>query len=159
MADTELEMEEALMRAERMAAVGTLASGVAHEFNNIHAIILGFLELVLADEDLSEKNREWLSCVQDAVERQWALLETAKEVIEALQDSYESWIQSRTNRIVRVLTIFSVTMLPLSVITGLYGMNVDLPYSQDPNAFLAIISILLLILFSGIAYFGWKKWL
>ena len=41
------EAEEAVVRAERLAAVGTLAAGIAHEYNNIHTGLLGFLELIL----------------------------------------------------------------------------------------------------------------
>jgi len=97
--------------------------------------------------------------VQDAIERQWSLLETAKEVIEALQDSHESWIQNKTNRIIRVLTVFSVTLLPLTVITGIYGMNVPLPYASDPLAFIGILSSLFIFLIGALVWFGWKKWL
>ncbi len=39
--------EEMLILSERMAAVGTMASGVAHEFNNIHTGVLGYTELGL----------------------------------------------------------------------------------------------------------------
>ena len=97
--------------------------------------------------------------VQDAIEQQWSMLETAKEVIGALQELHESWIQNKTNRIIRILTVFSVTMLPLTVITGIFGMNVDLPYSHDPWAFIGISAILFLILIGALAYFGWRKWL
>lgn len=68
-ADSELEMEQAMMHAERMAAVGTIASGVAHEFNNIHAIIMGYLELALTDAALSEATRQQLGYIYEATER------------------------------------------------------------------------------------------
>jgi magnesium transporter len=97
--------------------------------------------------------------VLDAIERQWSLLETSKEVIEALQDSHETWIQNRTNRVIRVLTIFSVTMLPLTVITGFFGMNVSLPLAGNPHAFIAISVVLFISLIGALAYFAWKRWL
>lgn len=97
--------------------------------------------------------------VLDAIERQWSLLEASKEVIEALHDSYESWIQNKTNRIIRVLTVFSVTMLPLTVVTGMFGMNVNFPHQADPYAFFGIVAVLFLFLVGALAYFGWRKWL
>lgn len=97
--------------------------------------------------------------VHDAIERQWALLESAKEMSEALQDTHESWLSHRTNTVVRLLTAFSVTMLPLTVITGFYGMNVPLPYQNDPYAFEVLLVVMGIILAAFLGYFTWKKWL
>jgi PAS domain S-box-containing protein len=61
--------EAALVRSERLAAVGTLAGGVAHEFNNINVAILGFLQLALERDDLDAELRDWLVRVQRAARR------------------------------------------------------------------------------------------
>ncbi len=116
---------------------------------------------------LEHKNRKFIpqnlslyfDDILDAIERQWSLLDTAKEIIDALQDTHESWLSHKTSAIVRVLTVFSVTMLPLSVITGLYGMNVHLPLQESPLAFLGVSLILLLLMLVMLVYYSRKHWL
>ncbi|MBU2213240.1 magnesium transporter CorA, partial [Patescibacteria group bacterium] len=97
--------------------------------------------------------------ILDAIERQWSMLDTAKEMIEALQDTHESWLTHKTNAVVRILTVFSVTMLPLTVITGFFGMNVTLPYQQHQQAFLWLMFGMITLLVGLIAYFAKKGWL
>jgi PAS domain S-box-containing protein len=46
-----LRLSELLLRAQKMEAVGTLAGGVAHDFNNILQVVLGYSELILAEQD------------------------------------------------------------------------------------------------------------
>jgi magnesium transporter len=116
---------------------------------------------------LEHKNRKFVSeelalyfdDILDAIERQWSLLETSKELSEALQDTHESWLSHKTNQVVKVLTLFSVTMLPLTVLTGLYGMNVPLPYQQNPDVFLGILIVMAGMLGVMIGYFARKRWL
>ncbi len=61
--------ESALIRTQQLAAVGTLAAGVAHEFNNINTSILGFLELSLETSDLPETAREFLQIALSSGQR------------------------------------------------------------------------------------------
>ena len=97
--------------------------------------------------------------IQDAIERQWSLLDTAKEMSEALQDTHESWLTHKTNTIIRILTVFSVVLLPLNLIAGLYGMNVALPGQDHPGIFFILMGVMWLVLVGFFGYFAWKKWL
>lgn len=108
---------------------------------------------------VSEELALYFDDILDAIERQWALLETAKEMIDTLQNIHESWLSHKTNAVVRVLTIFSVTMLPLTFITGLYGMNVVLPSAKNPYAFTMLVSFMVCMVTLMVFYFHKKKWL
>lgn len=61
--------------AERMAAIGTLAGGVAHEFNNLNAVILGNVELTLRKGDLTSDIRRRLEMIREAVERERGIVD------------------------------------------------------------------------------------
>lgn len=63
------EAEERLRQAQRLQAIGALAGGVAHDFNNILQTILSFSGEILDDADLAGQHREDLGIVRDACRR------------------------------------------------------------------------------------------
>jgi len=55
-----LHSEKMLVQAERIAAIGSVAGGMAHEFNNLHTIISGNIELIQKKHDLIEEDKKAL---------------------------------------------------------------------------------------------------
>src|SRR6186713_3574968 len=83
--------------------------------------------------------------IVDAAERIWDMLDNYKEVVEALEDTNESVISHRQNDILRVLTIFSVILLPLTLITGVFGMNVRFPGEGSAAGFWVVIGLMVFL--------------
>jgi len=97
--------------------------------------------------------------IVDASERIWDLLDNYKEVVEALEATNEAAIAHRQNNVLRLLTIISVTMLPLTVITSLFGMNVHFPGYGTHAAFWIILAVMVVSLGGMIGFFRYKRWI
>jgi len=63
------QLEDQLRQSQKMEAFGQLAGGVAHDFNNILAVILGYTSLLMNDESLKDGARAQLKQVYSAGER------------------------------------------------------------------------------------------
>ena len=95
----------------------------------------------------------------DASERIWDLLDNYKEVVEALESTNESVISHRQNDVLRILTVFSVVLLPLTLISGIFGMNVAFPGEATHTAFWIIVGLMVAVIVSMVAFFKYKRWL
>jgi magnesium transporter len=97
--------------------------------------------------------------IVDASERIWDMLENFKEVVEALESTNESVISHRVNEVLRVLTAFSVVILPLTLIASIWGMNVHVPGQGDTGAYWIVMGTMVALLSGMIAYFRRRGWL
>jgi magnesium transporter len=108
---------------------------------------------------LPEELELYFDDIVDSAERIWDLLDNFKEVVEALESTNESVISHRQNDVLRLLTVISVTILPLTLVTGLFGMNVLFPGEGTHAAFWTIVAVLVLISVATLGFFRWKRWL
>jgi magnesium transporter len=93
----------------------------------------------------------------DASERIWDLLDNYKEVVEALEATNEAALSHRQNDVLRVLTVFSVLLLPLTLLASIFGMNVDFPGFGTAEAFWLIIAAMVVIFAAVLAFFRWRR--
>lgn len=87
----------------------------------------------------------YIDDMRDYMEKVWAILDDNKNIVDGLFETNESMISLRTNEVIKILTIISVALLPLTLLAGIYGMNIPgLPYINDPE----IIFLIFVILFT-----------
>lgn len=87
-------------------------------------------------------------------------VETYRDIVSGLLDIYLSSISNKMNEIMKVLTIISTIFIPLTFITGLYGMNFQyIPELQFRWGYFIVWLVMLLLSFAMLLYFKRKKWL
>jgi magnesium transporter len=89
------------------------------------------------------------------------LLETARSLLGSVLETHRGAVADQTNEIVRILTVFSAILLPLTLVTGIYGMNFrDIPLAAEPAGFwiliggMAVAALVLWLYFSRRGFLG-----
>jgi magnesium transporter len=91
--------------------------------------------------------------------RLWNMLESQKETIEALEATNNSLLSNKLDLTMKVLTIFSAIMLPMTVYSNAMSMSAHIPLATNPNAFWIHAGIMLTISIFTMIVFRKKKWL
>ncbi len=118
-------------------------------------------------ESLAQKNFKFIEPTlkpyyQDLIGtniRIWNNLESAKETVESLEKTNNSLLSNKLNLTMKVLTIFSAVMLPMTVYSNTLAMSADIPFGKNPNAFWIHLSIMFVISLLTISIFKFKKWI
>ena len=147
------------------------AEDVVRDISNVKQEIISYRKIIKPERAtvrllerhverfLPEELELYFDDIVDAAERLWDLLDNFKEVIEGLESTNESVISHRQNDILRILTVFSVVLLPLTLITGIFGMNVTFPGFETQEAWWLIVGGMLCVLGGLLGFFRYKRWL
>ena len=83
-----------------------------------------------------------------------SMTDLISQVLQQLSDSYNNILNNNLNDSLSILTIVSVLLAVLAVITGFFGMNVPLPFTEEPNAWIYILMTSLIL---WVALSQWLK--
>ena len=109
---------------------------------------------------IDHKDQVYFRDVYDHMVRLHEINEGMRDLIGAAFDTYLSVLNKRMNEIMKVLTIISTIFIPLSFITGIYGMNFTyMPEIQWRWGYFTLLLFLGIILIGMVLYFRNKKWL
>ena len=87
-----------------------------------------------------------------------SLISITRENTESLFDVSDTLATLKTNKVISVLTIYTVILGGLTWLSGMYGMNVSLPFEDAPAAFTGICLVMIGIVIGIMLYFRKKKW-
>ena len=147
------------------------AEDVVRDISNVKQEIISYRKIIKPERStlrvlerqverfLPEELELYFDDIVDQAERIWDLLDNYKEVIEGLESTNESVISHRQNDILRILTVFSVVLLPLTLITGIFGMNVKFPGFETEAAWWGILGGMVVTLGALLGFFRYKRWL
>jgi magnesium transporter len=109
---------------------------------------------------INEENRMYYMDVYDHLLRIFDLIDTYQDMISGTMELYMTQLSNRTNDIMKVLTIATTIIMPLTLITGIYGMNFEfMPELHLKYGYFGVLSVMGLIVVLEVIYFKRKKWL
>ncbi|MBD3388999.1 MAG: magnesium/cobalt transporter CorA [Candidatus Altiarchaeales archaeon] len=121
---------------------------------------------VISGLDRSESNlihkptKVYLRDVYDHTIQVIDTIETYRDILSVTMDIYLSSISNRMNEVMKVLTIIATIFIPLTFITGWYGMNFrHMPELESPLGYPIVLAMSLVVAVSMYLYFYKKKWL
>ncbi len=117
-------LELQLQQAQKMEAVGRLTGGVAHDFNNILGVIIGYAEMVLEEVDSTDNLHDPLEKILDAAEH------SADIVRQLLAFSRKQTISPK------IIDLNKAVLGMLKMLHRLIGEDIELSWIPDPEELL-----------------------
>jgi len=107
-----------------------------------------------------ESNAAFFRDLHDHVMQVTDSVDTFRDLLNGMLDSYYSTITTRTNSVMKVLTLFSAIFMPLTFITGIFGMNFrNFPELDWHYGFQGSMILMVAVIIIMISIFKWKNWL
>ncbi len=89
----------------------------------------------------------------------WDMLEVQRDTINALQEAHTAYLSNKTGEIMKLLTMFSVVIFPITFVATLFAMDVSgIPFHDDPHGFYLVLGIIGVVILMMLLFFKRKKW-
>jgi zinc transporter len=142
------------------------------ELNNLRRVIIALRRYLAPQRDalsrmtnlkvpwMGERDQLHLREEADRVTRYVEDLDAARERAAVTQEELGNRLSEQLNSRMYVLSVVAAIFLPLGFLTGLFGINVGgIPMAENPQGFIDIVLMLLLITGLQVVLFRWRRWL
>lgn len=108
---------------------------------------------------ISARVKIYFHDIHDRLFRVCETIDTYKDIVISTQELQISLISNKTNQIVKILTIITTVIMPLALISGIYGMNFrHMPELEWKYGYFAILFLMFAIAVMSLIIFKRKKW-
>ncbi len=118
---------------------------------------------VLARQESDLVKQETLAYLRDVHDHTIQVIDTIesfRDLVAGMHDTYLSSVSNRMNDVMKVLTIIATIFIPLTFIAGIYGMNFQwMPELGWHWSYPALWGVMLVVGLSMVIYFRRKRWL
>ncbi|GAA3402421.1 magnesium/cobalt transporter CorA [Paenibacillus hodogayensis] len=163
-------IEAKIERLEEDILVHTKKSHL-NEIIGLRSEILWLKKMLVPQRDLIwALNRRELKLIDDQLQKYFGDIhenavkiteefETFRDLMGNLREAYQSSLSNRTNEIMRIFTALTTIFMPMTIITGIYGMNFDnMPELHTPHGYFAVLAVIFGVGLSMFWFFKKKNW-
>ncbi|WP_417383386.1 magnesium transporter CorA family protein [Gimesia sp.] len=141
--------------------ISTLRRRVSHfaAVHDDHTYCAGVLQTVESEAFSVSQQANYFHEMLQLSELSSRIIAGAESRVSSLQRDYEAVVQNRVDSRLQFLTIISAVFLPLTLISGIYGMNFnDLPGMGVGSGYLVVLTFMLATVGITGTYFYWRGW-
>ncbi|MGM0432446.1 MAG: magnesium/cobalt transporter CorA [Spirochaetota bacterium] len=110
-------------------------------------------------DNLDKSTFPYYRDVQDHITQIIDQLDTFRDLVSGLSDSYISSVSNRMNSVMKILTLISTIFIPLTFIAGIYGMNFAyMPELELRWGYAAVLGVMAVVFVGMVIFFKRKKW-
>jgi magnesium transporter len=115
---------------------------------------------ILEQTKITRDSRRQIRSLNDKVTYLRRDIENMHQRVIGLREAYNSSLTANLNETIRTLTVIATIVLPLTLISGIYGMNFDvMPELRSPYGYYFALSLMAAVGGGMIGYFKWKRWI
>ncbi len=103
-----------------------------------------------------EEDEDLLEDVSVEFDQAFEMVQIYSNIMTNMMDAFASIISNNLNIVMKVLTLITIVMAIPSLVSGLWGMNVPVPFAADPYGFYIVVAFVLVLVVASFVAF-WKK--
>ena len=158
------DVEDRIFSGQERAMVQSLSNThrdllAFHRAMRLHKPVLSSLG-VACEEFYGKDFRHYTDNIVGEYYKVEELLEDQKEVLNDLRATNDSLLSTKTNEIMKVLTVTTFSILPATLIGQIFAMSfVNTPFRSNPHGFWIVVGLMLCVAIGTYLFFRTKKWL